>query len=246
MMRALDIEVVMGLALLLMVGCGGGGGESSMIDVVVGTDIPAIGMDRPSSDRGLDAARDRGPSGSDVVEPADAVVVEDGSLADLPGPVDMAMAADLVTPPDLPAGSDLGGSDLAPAPDNPPTLGRGQCYQNGQCPTGDCNEEAAGGICLGCGSEADCPDTFDACVFGACSRSCSDDADCVVGTSCQLSQGACGLKRCTTSADCSTLHTCRALTGGSSLFCQRVLCSAGCPSGTTCQGSVCVEDSLAF
>jgi hypothetical protein len=117
-------------------------------------------------------------------------------------------------------------------------LGPLQCIDATDCagPAADCNRSAPGGICLGCGTDSDCPDGT-ACLVGACVRSCDATTPCHVGFECR-SSGRCALRSCSATAPCPVPYVCG--TGGR---CERPACgpATGCAAPLLCDRGVCVE-----
>ena len=131
-----------------------------------------------------------------------------------------------------------------PEPD--PYAGRpiGQCVTNADCQENNsnltCSRTAPGGICNGCGVDADCPGST-VCNLGACAIECSSSNgqdDCPPGLYC-LSSGKCGISWCTGDECAVPMFGCSA-----SGRCARMECTAAmtCPENTTCVDDLCIED----
>lgn len=120
-----------------------------------------------------------------------------------------------------------------------PSRPAGQCVTSADCPgISICSSSAPGGICTGCGSFDDCPDSADECSeFGACRRMCDVDEECPAGQSCGVT-GYCVIAQCVRGACPDARFDCNA---GSR--CERRACSepdAECPAGTACTSGYCV------
>lgn len=110
-----------------------------------------------------------------------------------------------------------------------------QCHQGRRCPgASTCTTTAPGGVCNGCGSDADCPAGTTCGNFAACVRDCQRDADCGGALRC-TSMGLCAIRTCSATTACPAPYVC------SGTLCQRPSCDGGCPSQMTCSGTVCVE-----
>lgn len=137
-----------------------------------------------------------------------------------------------------------GGIDAAGAPDanadvdaSTSGLGPVDCRVEADCPgLSSCNLDAPGGVCLGCGTDDDCPAGTSCGQVGACVRDCIDDGDCSAGKRCTAS-GLCAIRSCGPSQDCPAPYVC----GGT--LCARPACDGGtCPAPLVCgTDDVCVE-----
>ena len=143
--------------------------------------------------------------------------------------------------------SDAGGSDASTGPDAGETDAGGrtdtgpiQCRNDMPCdgPTAMCNRAAPGGICLGCGTDADCPGG-ESCLVAACVQTgCSDDSECNAGFRCSpVGGGRCVQKRsCTADAECGP-YDCN-----SEGVCERWRCATtACPAPFVCDAGICME-----
>jgi len=131
-------------------------------------------------------------------------------------------------------------------PETDPYAGRpiGQCVEDADCQENNasltCTRTAPGGICNGCGVDADCPGST-TCYMGACVIGC-DDAngvdDCPPGLYC-LSSGKCGISWCAGGECAVPMFGC-----SESGRCARMECTAAisCPESTTCVDDLCIED----
>jgi hypothetical protein len=230
----MDGRTMRWVALALLAACSDGGGGSAprpgdaagggLADAAAhdaGRDGAPVGTDaapgedagpRPDAGRALDAAR-----------PADAAARADAAHVD-------AAHVDAAPPADAVASADSAPADARVSPDaGRPARPRGQCVASADCPSGDCNERAPGGICFG----VPCPDGTVA-NFGACQKECGDDADCPLGLRCNGE--VCLDPRCAADADCDAPYVCR------DGLCARPLCPDGaCPAAMRCARGTCVE-----
>jgi len=177
---------------------------------------------------------DAGPAPTDA-SASDAGRAMDAEVTPDAGPTDSGVAGD----PDAGVDSGIDGADAAtPRPDaGMPSLGPVQCRTSDDCGgSAICSRSAPGGVCNGCGTDADCPSGTECTPFGACVRFCDTDADCNVGFRCRGS-GQCSIRGCETDADCAP-YVC-----GGSGQCERPACAGGapCPSPFTCSADVCLE-----
>ncbi len=197
------------------------------------TDTSVTGPDT-SVEASADASADSGVLSDigDTLSPSD--------LSDTLSPSDM---SDTASPSDLSDSSESGpcpfgtvcasGWCISPRTTN-------QCVTDADCPGSAtfCNPEAVGGICLGCGTDSDCPIGAVCGVAGACAFECESDGDCPNGT-CYTAQGLCGQRRCSVDGDCPSGTAC--LEGG---LCGRVSCPDPC-APNPCDAinrSVCVAE----
>ncbi len=198
--------------------------DSATESEVVPADALFVGSD------GARAALDAAPPGSDGAAP-------DQELPDAAAGPDGAVASDVGPTPDAatPIPDALTADVPVPVPDaaipDAASAARpfGQCDRNADCPSGDCNARAPGGICR----PAPCPDDAPANEFGGCVRPCAQLADCPRGLEC--SDGSCIDPRCVGDGDCESPYVC---TDG---LCARPPCDGGCPDGMECVGSYCVR-----
>lgn len=180
-------------------------------------------------DVGEDATSD---AGADVAEDAEIDTNVEDAGADAVDDVTMDAANDAAT-------DTLRDASVDVQPDTPMDtsvdvgmLSVFQCAENSDCPSGMCNERVPGGVCLGCGSDTDCPGSTECGPFGACAEPCSSDPECGPGREC--TRRGCAIARCRENADCGPYRCDDGL-------CARWPCSATCPTGFSCQNSVCVE-----
>ena len=121
----------------------------------------------------------------------------------------------------------------------PPARPPGQCASDADCPgMSTCTAAAPGGICIGCATLADCPQSTDECSgFGACRRACDQDEDCPRGQGCART-GFCRILACVEGRCPDELFGCN-----SSELCERRPCSddLSCVSGSTCVRGLCIE-----
>ncbi len=178
----------------------------------------------------------------DVSGPPDAVLPADDASAlrdaetalDTQAALDAEPPTDARTPADAESSSDADALLDAGAPNSGPT----QCRRSADCGNLSCNRGAPGGICLGCGVDADCPSRDFECVagVGSCSRACSSDGDCNGGMRCHAN-GVCVVRSCSPQAPCPAPYVC----GGT--LCARPSCTGGaaCPAPLVCEDELCVE-----
>lgn len=117
------------------------------------------------------------------------------------------------------------------------TWGPVDCGGTRACPGQSvCNAEAPGGVCLGCGSDADCPSAAQCGIGAACIRGCQTDADCSTGKRCNPN-GQCTVRTCSNATPCPPPYLC---TAG---LCQRPRCADNipCPTSFSCVAGVCIE-----
>ena len=117
----------------------------------------------------------------------------------------------------------------------------GQCTSDMDCKAQNdlmyCNRAHPGGVCLGCGTDDQCPgDTV--CYVGSCVQECSTLTDCPPGLYC-TGAGRCGASWCVDDTCSDALYGC-----GDTGRCARVSCSGSddCPAETTCVEGLCIED----
>ncbi len=97
------------------------------------------------------------------------------------------------------------------------------CHEfNPQAPT-TCNASAAGGICLGCTENIDCPGNAQCNEYGTCANICDDDNDCPYGK-CYPAVGYCGQKYCYSDEDCFGGTVCLDEDGDARGMCKRIPC----------------------
>ncbi|PJB48225.1 MAG: hypothetical protein CO108_02705 [Deltaproteobacteria bacterium CG_4_9_14_3_um_filter_63_12] len=138
---------------------------------------------------------------------------------------------------------------VAPGSTNEQCLADFDCHTlNPDAPT-LCNAAAAGGICMSCGQDLDCPGSAVCNEFSTCATPCSSNSDCPYGT-CYRTQGLCGQRFCNSDADCFSGTVCIDENGDGSGLCMRVPCvetqcspylpNGTCEAGATCLGGACV------
>ena len=117
----------------------------------------------------------------------------------------------------------------------------GQCTSDMDCKAQNdlmyCNRAHPGGVCLGCGTDDQCPgDTV--CYVGSCVQECSALTDCPPGLYC-TGAGRCGASWCVDDTCTDALYGC-----GDTGRCARASCVSGddCPAQTTCVDGLCIED----
>lgn len=196
-------------------------------------------------DQSLDASSDSDEDTGDLqdtreeVEPSDVPDSGDGDtgnaeLSDVSADVDDAGDSGDADSDD-PDITDITDSDLSD-----PFVGRptGQCIDSGDCPSGFCSD-APGGVCVGCGSTADCPGGAE-CRVGTCIFTCQSETDCPPGFEC-LGSGRCGIIACQQGVCPVSLYACGETNPSR---CARASCNNGeqCPENTTCTNGVCVAD----
>jgi hypothetical protein len=209
--------------------------------------LASSGCGGTSADAPSEPAQGLDVAGADPQAPAEDVALADAEAQeDVADEADVPQAApDVVAlpdagpiAPDAAAHSDGSGAPDAPAEASGPcptgtTCKEGwcvqprvtdQCLTDADCPgqRSFCNAEPVGGICLGCGDDADCPDGFTCTAVGACAIACDVDDDCPTGT-CYAAPGLCGQRRCSADSDCPAGTAC--LDGGQ---CGRVSCPDPC------------------
>lgn len=229
-----------GLGVAFLVACGGDTAAGTDIDTATET-AQETSFESDTADADVAPletaiAPDTDPTdaraGSETTPASDTTIDEGVTEADLDTPA----------PTDTDAPSETGAFDTGDALDPPWPTDRphGQCASGVDCP-GDlvCAETAPGGICNGCGADP-CPDGTSCNQFGACSRDCTEDADCPAGLRCHGSQQVCVLVTCVEASDCTRPYVCDAN------LCRRPQCAAaGCPAPFVCAGDVCVEPYFA-
>jgi len=131
--------------------------------------------------------------------------------------------------------------EATPAVDSFADRPLGQCVEDIDCKAQNdlmyCNRAHPGGVCLGCGTDDQCPgETI--CYVGSCVQECSDLVDCPPGLYC-TSAGRCGASWCVDDTCTDSLYGC-----GETGRCARAACSgaADCPAETTCTDGLCIED----
>lgn len=113
----------------------------------------------------------------------------------------------------------------------PADLSQEQCVSTADCTADNpaspatCNAAAAGGICLGCGIDNDCPGITECTQFGACADTCTDNSDCPYGR-CAQGIGFCAQKQCTSNADCANNTVCIDDDGDNQGLCSRIPCTS--------------------
>ncbi len=129
---------------------------------------------------------------------------------------------------------------------------REQCVSDGDCRSRNaaagttCNRGAAGGICLGCVGDLDCPSGTVCSPFGSCATPCSDAADCPYGT-CSLQLELCAQARCVADEGCPAGTLCRDEDGDGQGLCSRqpcreTVCSPTFPDGPClAAGEACID-----
>ena len=133
-------------------------------------------------------------------------------------------------------------------------LSEEQCLTDADCHTEDpaaptlCNAAAAGGICLGCADDLDCPGATVCNDFGSCALICDDDEDCPHG-SCYT--GFCGQAICFSQEDCPFATTCIDEDEDGRGMCMRIPCvevdcsptkpDGLCPTGSLCIAGACAD-----
>ena len=131
--------------------------------------------------------------------------------------------------------------EVEPAIDSFADRPLGQCVEDIDCKAQNdlmyCNRAHPGGVCLGCGTDDQCPgDTI--CYVGSCVQECSELSDCPPGLYC-TGAGRCGASWCVDNACTDALYGC-----GETGRCARAACSgvADCPAETSCTDGLCIED----
>ena len=119
-------------------------------------------------------------------------------------------------------------------PDDRPA---GQCSDANDCPSGLCQRNPPGGICMAGGG---CPEGTMNSMTGACNRQCEADQLCPVGLICRRGfdgEWFCGIPSCDHDEDCEGPYVCR------DDFCGRPACSGEtpCPAQMRCSGGLCME-----
>lgn len=213
-----------------------------------------------------DVTADRGRSDSR----RDAAVTDslDVGAGDATDPEDATEPTDLDEQADTPSAQDLG-HDTGPQEDSPvetrdatsdigthdtneadasdvaldldTTRPPGICaYSNSACmDPAYCTESGPGGSC-GCGAGFSCPGAWHCDEdYGVCKLSCDSESDCPLGWRCDGFE--CRIQNCSGGVCPTPIFGCASDNG----ICQRFRCDAGCPSGTRCCGTVCVETSTA-
>lgn len=163
---------------------------------------------------------------------ASTTTIDSGPGGDATLPVDGSPVAVDATPGGadaMPGAADAMQSDFGPV----------DCETSADCLNATtCTQSAPGGICNGCGVEADC-DTDFSCFVGACVRDCQNDTECSAGKRCTPGTGRCILRNCS-GTPCPAPYTC-----GDSNFCERPACGANnsCTMGFTCNvaAQLCIE-----
>ena len=188
------------------------------------TALPAPDGTRPQPDAAL----------SDVAPIPDAAPILDATPIPDAAPID-------VTLPDI-AWPDLSVPDAVPPDAEPPFIWpqdrpTGQCTQANDCPSGICQRNPPGGICMAGGG---CPEGTVSSGTGACNRQCELDQLCPVGLFCRRGFGGewfCGIPSCDHDDDCEGPYICR------DDFCARPPCGAemACPAQMICAGGLCME-----
>ena len=131
--------------------------------------------------------------------------------------------------------------EATPAVDSFADRPLGQCVEDIDCKAQNdlmyCNRTHPGGVCLGCGTDDQCPgETI--CYVGSCVQECGELSDCPPGLYC-TGAGRCGASWCVDNACADALYGC-----GETGRCARAACSgaAECPAETTCTDGLCIED----
>lgn len=212
----------------LGLGCGDDGGGSPQTEVDAGPTDAAADVTEEDLGGNADAAADL--TAADVAEDTTTEdVTQDATTEDVTEDAGQDASSDVTV--------DSGPTD--------PYEGRplGQCASNEDCPDGNngpnCNRSVPGGVCLGCGSNDDCPAPSVCSEYGACVIDwCGSDQDCPPGRTCGAT-GLCGIESCVAGACPTPMYTC-----GSSDRCERVSCASqgDCPERTTCLAGLCIED----
>ena len=136
----------------------------------------------------------------------------------------------------------------------PQDLSNEQCVRDSDCrefnesATTYCSSPgAAGGVCMGCSINSDCPGNTQ-CMenFGTCALECNSDDDCPYGKCTSL--GYCGQKKCYSNEDCFGGTVCKMGEDGygycNRLECHETACSETNPHGTCPnQGEACINGS---
>jgi len=134
----------------------------------------------------------------------------------------------------------------------PQDLSNEQCIKDSDCrefnesaTTYCASPGAAGGVCMGCSSNSDCPGNTQ-CMenFGTCALMCDSDNDCPYGKCTSL--GYCGQKKCYSNEDCFGGTVCKMGEEGygycNRLECHETACSETNPHGTCPnQGEACIN-----
>lgn len=189
------------------------GAEDATIDVAVSPADTADDVLPPTDTNAADGAADA--TGDDGAVPADVVpdVAEDTTVTGACPTATTCIAGHCI-----PIGED------------------GQCVIESDCPViSSCNAGAVGGICLGCGTDADCPGSTECTPAGACAESCGSSDECPFGR-CATGFGYCVQKTCGTRADCPVGAEC------ADGDCVRITCPNPCaPNPCTAQNRAVCE-----
>ncbi len=135
----------------------------------------------------------------------------------------------------------------------PTDMSQEQCLTDADCrvldPTADtiCNAAAAGGICLDCVDDLDCPGATICNQYGSCALTCDSDDECPHG---DCYSSFCGQAQCVNEEDCPEGTTCIDEDQNGQGMCMRIPCvevdcSPTKPDGECPEGEICLNGACA-